>query len=387
MARVFISHSSKDDYFVDKLVGDLQNNGITTFVDHVNIVPGKSWEDTIGKELDKCTKMVAVISPNSVASQNCKKEWLKYIADKKDIIPIIHQRTDSPYFGLIDIQYVDFQDRDAYRPKLDILIEVLKGDTPSNPHVLEEEKSSRTPNDDDVLPARPHILFPLKRRPEKCIGIATGNIAEIKDVDVLVNSENSKLDMARPEQKSISAALNAFGATYDENGDEVERPIEIALSQIKKGIKGNLPGAQVVVTTPGSLGRNRIQYVVHAVAVTPLGPGGGFKPVSQILLGRCVTNVLKEIDALNKQNETRDPITRVVMPFFGTGDGGLKISDVMPRLIECAVDYIELQDTDINEVYFVTYLQKNYHEVFNYFSKLEDFNKPQEVNTKGIWMS
>lgn len=68
MAQVFISHSTKDDKFIDKLVADLNANNISTFVDHINIPFGSNWAQEIGNALADCQQLIAVLSPDSIES-------------------------------------------------------------------------------------------------------------------------------------------------------------------------------------------------------------------------------------------------------------------------------------------------------------------------------
>lgn len=94
---VFISHSSKDDDFVDQLAADLRQSGVQTWVDHKDIVAGEDWDDSVQAALDRCDAMVLVLTPESVASRNVKVEWARYLKVDKPIIPVIHKPCEVPF--------------------------------------------------------------------------------------------------------------------------------------------------------------------------------------------------------------------------------------------------------------------------------------------------
>lgn len=386
MAQVFISHSTKDDKFIDKLVADLNANNISTFVDHINIPFGSNWAQEIGNALADCQQLIAVLSPDSIESVMCQKEWIHFLDKGKELIPAVHRKTEKSFFVLDGIQWVDLNTPENYDDNISNLINYLTDDEVSQ-HI--EIVSPSEVSQSDVLPAQLHLRYPLSRSPEKHIGIATGNIAEIKGADILVNSENEELDMARPTGSSVSAALNAFSIEYDayHKSKRPKRPVEEALRDYMSEInEARLPGATVVETIPGSLERNGVRHILHAVAVKPLR-GKGYKSVSQVQLGQCVTNTLKKVDELNHDKYSEEvPLTKIVMPIFGSGAGGNTIQKVTPRLIECAFDYLEAnKDTKITEVYFLAFSRQNLDDLIEVFNAyVDDLLEGENVNISSL---
>lgn len=375
MNKVFISHSTKDDSFIDKLVGELQNNGIQTFVDHHNIQIADNWATSISNALDECEQMIVVISPDSCDSKMCLKEWIYFTDRDKEIIPIKYKETDKFPFLFVDLQWVDMESADKYDINVSKLVEFIDDDIvlyPTDSSAIKSRTQS-LPESDDQLPAQLLLRHPITRSPNQYVGIATGNIAEIKGVDVIINSENDRLRMARPEEKSVSAALNAFSMKYNPFENTEECPVEDALSAYRNKVNiARFPSATVVETISGQLLQNGIRHILHAVSVESAGYEGKFTPFSNLILGRCVTNSLKKIDELNStlypsQNDI--PLTRIVFPIFGTGDAGGDIHDIAPRLIENSIEYLEINETLIKEVYFVAFTQKHLEKLQQVFNK------------------
>jgi hypothetical protein len=50
-------------------------------------------------------------------------------------------------------------------------------------------------------------LYQIRGAPGKEIGVITGDIQNIKEVDVWVNSENTNMQMSRPFERSISGTI------------------------------------------------------------------------------------------------------------------------------------------------------------------------------------
>ncbi len=217
-------------------------------------------------------------------------------------------------------------------------------------------------------------LYPLARRPEKFIGIATGNIGKIGGADVLVNSENDYLDMDRPTGKSVSGAINAWSAQWDERGRLVYETVKEELKAIANPLELPLAPATVVVTSAGNLSAHYVRCIVHAVSV--IRDRDEAHPATRLQLERCVTHSLARIDALNRAEFADQPLRWIVMPMFGAGEGGINFMEVAPLLIERAIDHLELQDTAIERVYFVAYRAAEYEKLKAMLGAISDLSEP-----------
>jgi hypothetical protein len=90
--EIFLSHSSRDRKFADRLAETLRRHGIPVWYSRTNIVGAQKWHDEIGAALKRCDWFVVALSPNSVRSIWVKRELLfalqqNHFEDR--IIPIV----------------------------------------------------------------------------------------------------------------------------------------------------------------------------------------------------------------------------------------------------------------------------------------------------------
>jgi len=131
-SKAFVSYSRADTDFVLRLCQDLRAAGASIWLDQLDIHPGEEWDEAIERGLFECGRMLVVLSPKSVASQNVLDEIGYALSKKKQIIPVLYRDCEVPY-RLNRIQYVDF--RTAYDERLkDLLLAI--GDAKENPKTI-----------------------------------------------------------------------------------------------------------------------------------------------------------------------------------------------------------------------------------------------------------
>jgi hypothetical protein len=74
MGRIFISYSRKDTETVDRIIQAMCDAGLDVWIDRHNIQPGNAWRVQIVQAIDTCDAFVFMLSPNSAASENVRKE-------------------------------------------------------------------------------------------------------------------------------------------------------------------------------------------------------------------------------------------------------------------------------------------------------------------------
>lgn len=121
---IFISHSSKDDAFVDRLRKDLNRYGYTTWVDHIDIPPGKVWDEVVEEKLGQSQIMILVLSQSAVNSREVGIEWREFRSLDKVVIPIKINECSIPLL-IRHLQYIDFIDFDLYDKQFARLREAL----------------------------------------------------------------------------------------------------------------------------------------------------------------------------------------------------------------------------------------------------------------------
>jgi TPR repeat protein len=125
-ATAFVSYSRDDWEFVLRLAKDLKAQGAKVWMDKLDIRPGQTWADEIQNAVDSCSKMLIVLSPDSVASRNVQAEVGYAISEGKGIIPIFYRQCNIP-FRLLPYQYADF--RRDYTIGLQELVSSLDNET------------------------------------------------------------------------------------------------------------------------------------------------------------------------------------------------------------------------------------------------------------------
>lgn len=107
----FFSYSHNDNEFVLALAGDLRRRGIRVWLDTYDINPGESWSRQVGSALDACDKMLLILSPDALASENVDDEWNYFLDVKKTVIPILYKPCTLP-FRLHKLQYINFNNQE-----------------------------------------------------------------------------------------------------------------------------------------------------------------------------------------------------------------------------------------------------------------------------------
>jgi len=111
--EVFLSHSTKDRGFADRIAAVLRDHGVPVWYSTTNIVGAKQWHDEIGKALARCDWFIVVLSPHSIKSRWVQRE-LHYALDDprydNRIIPISYKPCSHKDLSwtLGASQFVDF---------------------------------------------------------------------------------------------------------------------------------------------------------------------------------------------------------------------------------------------------------------------------------------
>jgi O-acetyl-ADP-ribose deacetylase (regulator of RNase III) len=196
--------------------------------------------------------------------------------------------------------------------------------------------------------------YEIKEVPGKLIGIVTGDIQNIKNVDIWVNSENTNMQMARHYDRSISGTIRYMGAKKDAAKRVTEDVIANELNAIV-GSAGVDP-AVVIPTGAGELIKtNGVKKIFHAAAVRGQ-VGRGYLPIPDIY--ECVRNALELADSPELDN---DDLHSIVFPLMGTGTTKMDPQEVANQLIDTAVTYLEENpNSKINKIFFLAYNQLDF---------------------------
>lgn len=113
MARLFISHSSKDKAFVVRLASDLQQLGHEPWLDEWEIKVGECIQTKIEHGIAEADFLVIVLSNNSTDSNWVEREWkAKYWEEVGNnvisVLPVLKETCTIPLL-LCTKKYADFR--------------------------------------------------------------------------------------------------------------------------------------------------------------------------------------------------------------------------------------------------------------------------------------
>ncbi|HKI53097.1 MAG TPA: macro domain-containing protein [Anaerolineales bacterium] len=209
--------------------------------------------------------------------------------------------------------------------------------------ILKVERKYRTLSKQEIF------SYPLVNLKDKEIGVITGDLKKVKNIDVWVNSENTNMQMARHLERSISASIRYYGAKKDSAG-RVEEDIVAAELYEKVGF-GEAPAGVVIPTSSGELKRtHKVKKIFHAAAV--MGQvGEGYKPIPDI--AECIYNSLVLMDSDEMKSEN---LHTILFPLMGTGTTRLEAEGIADKLIGTAISYLEENpDSKVQKVYFLAF--------------------------------
>jgi O-acetyl-ADP-ribose deacetylase (regulator of RNase III) len=217
------------------------------------------------------------------------------------------------------------------------------------------------------------VEFSPKQRPEHAsgvkgdepsfvLGVIKGDLVDVDSVDVWVNPESTRMEMARIHDNTVSACIRYHGARKDRQGNIV-RDIIYEDLRAKVG-KANIEAGWVIVTPPGELKAMNVRAIFH-VAAQYGEPCSGYHTIRTYT--SVVSNALKRMDLLNASlwqryvllGSTRR-LTSIIFPLVGTRASEFDPIDVTVSLVQEARKYLTLWcNTQIRAVYFLAYTQRD----------------------------
>ena len=188
----FISYSREDSEFALRLARDLKAAGALVWLDQLDIQPGHAWDSSIEKALLEATRMLLVLSPASVKSENVRNEISFALEEKKIIVPVLHRDCAIP-LQLHRIQRVDF--RTDYAGGLRALLLHLD----VQPAVASDNRAEATP---PTVPIPAIAASAIHRAPAK--RIARVRIAWILAGVLVLLAAAASLRFAVPHAKALT---------------------------------------------------------------------------------------------------------------------------------------------------------------------------------------
>lgn len=145
----------------------------------------------------------------------------------------------------------------------------------------------------------------------------------LRDIDVIVSSENVSLEMSKLFKPTVSAAVRRAGALRNATGEIVDDAIQRELTEwLQRNGRVGFPVAPgtVAATGPGALANEGIRRIYHAAVATPR-PDRDDYSVTADVVAIAVRNVLRLATA--ERDRYSPPLSSVCLPLFGAGHGGV----------------------------------------------------------------
>lgn len=445
--RVFVSYRNHEPSAseAELLAQDLEKSGYIVFHDKKRLRGGQSWANEIYRNIRESDVLIVLLqnaSQEAIAKgeddSTHKSEWVQREVDvargaNVSILPIaiygetIRIADVQMALAIRELQYEEHASADyiaqhmeqelrenrkdssvtaeegrqirdeaqrEWESSLDRLIEVI------------ESLSNKTRKDQvdwykhlDRIRAKTKALTNQDRHRWQIPGstaklhLAAGDITQMKDIDVLVNSENDYMQMARIfESRTLSSSLRTSGALVEQGRLVEDRVQEELDEQVKVGYPFGLPImiGEVLLTHAGHpesklVKQQGARYIFHAATMRfeALSSSETLQPVGPEGIETVTRNCLNAILELNEkqgqilQPDSRflsgehpsqqpapddyQPVTSIVFPIFGTGHGGRAIREVVPPMLRTFYYFLrEMQDSEyctIEDIYVAVYAE------------------------------
>jgi hypothetical protein len=144
MPSIFLSHNTKDKFFVRELADRLSRMGVRVWIDEAEIKVGDSLTEKVGKAIEETDFVGVVLSRNSISSQWVQKELQialqeEFKKKKVVVLPLLLEPVDIPPF-LRDKLYADFTTPEKFKQSFPKLLEALNVSKEKLKPMLEEAK-------------------------------------------------------------------------------------------------------------------------------------------------------------------------------------------------------------------------------------------------------
>jgi hypothetical protein len=131
---VFISYAHRDRDAMDAFYSVLsrEHPRVRVFLDRLDIRSGAAWQRTIFEAMDRCRRIVALLSPAYLDSRMCVEEFnvglMRNRDTGKDILRPLRMRSARPITYIDMVQHIDCTEVDE--DKIKAAVDVLAGSLP-----------------------------------------------------------------------------------------------------------------------------------------------------------------------------------------------------------------------------------------------------------------
>lgn len=386
-----------------------QDQGVfDPWIDDSGLSAGLAWETEIYRRILVSDVMLVLIGPGTSESQWVRREIALATALGIAIVPLGFDLTRNEMnqeLKALDIDHL--QGKITTNIKLnarDVILSELRADLLSaclrtkelQKETLRDLLARRNPPIPKAADNQRAATFTIKASNRSItLHVASGDMSRVREIDVLVNSENDYMQMARFfESRTVSSMLRRRGARIRDGKyeDTIQQELDWQLRDRGRPVHV----AETFVTSAGALGSelvkiNKARYIFHVAAVQAVDAEGVVIPFKQpYQIEACVRAVLSKLTEVNRiqgvisppdteqRNEQESRAARgegmvrsILFPLFGTGQGGSTPADVMGPMLAGITGFLEDQDDGeltavLNEIYISTFKQQDLEDVVEF---------------------
>jgi O-acetyl-ADP-ribose deacetylase (regulator of RNase III) len=371
------------------------------WVDNAQIAAGMTWEMEIYRQLLKSDVVVALVGPGTSESEWVRREIALAKALGISVVPVGFDLTDEQMaieakaLSIDDIQWVitrniNLQRGPALVAELGTALDKACGATRERQRaVLSDLWMRQRIQKRKALDSQSVASYGLPPPHGRAVVIvASGDMAKVRDVDVLVNSENNYMQMARFfESQTVSSILRHRGSRIKDGRyeDTIQQELDWQLRDRVRPVQA----CEVFPTSAGAresqlASVNRARVILHVAAVQAVEAEGRIIPYKQPhQIESAVRGALSSMSALNDVSVVFSPqgsdqraeqerlsamgrgvLESIMFPLLGTGTGGAETGDVVAPMIDGLVGYLADRGSEalgkvLKRVYISAYTEED----------------------------
>lgn len=381
------------------------------WIDKTALGAGVAWETEIYRRIIASDIMLVLVGPGTSQSQWVQREIALANALGIAIVPIGSGtdfntiNTETKALGIDHLQCKITQNITLKTG--DALIDELRGDLESaakrtkqqQDEVLHALMAQRRIPDSKAPDNQRAATYVLNRKDRSInLHIASGDISKVRGIDVLVNSENDYMQMARFfESKTLSSMLRRLGSSIRDGKyeDTIQRELDWQLRERGRPVQAG----EVFVTSSGGPSselakRIKARYILHVAAVQAVDAANTVIPYKQPhQIEECVRASLAKIAEINGQLGLISPpgseqyaeqervaksgngkVQSVIFPLFGSGQGGNPTAEVLGPMFSGIEGFfhdpegVELGAV-MTDIYISAFKERDVEELTNFLSE------------------
>lgn len=377
----------------------VQSGGYDAWVDTAELMAGMEWETEIYRRLLASDVLLALVGPGTSESEWVRREIALATALGISIVPVgfeldeAEMGEETKALGIDDLQWTITRNIDLERGPA-LLAELEPSLDRAAAHTREAQRGTldalwnrRTPVKPKAADNQAAASFDLvAAKHHVSLHVASGDLSKLRNIHVMVSSENDYMQMARFfESRTVSAILRRRGAQVSGGRyqDTIQQELDWQLGERGRPVQA----AEVFPTSAGGPGSelarvNKTRVILHVAAVEAVAAENRVVPYKEAQeIEACVRAVLSKATDLNDLDGVFSPpgsparaeqerwaangdgsLRTIMFPLFGTGEGGLSAPEVVGPMLDAMIDHLSDSDNErlaeaLTDIYISAFAQ------------------------------